>query len=147
AHYPLPVLRGLFLNTVTAIQGETVTDELVGSSDGEPGQRRRLQRANVLGTAEIRVQEPLSFAERQQLEREGGEDSVVVRSDLTGTWVRWSGTRAFFNCGPDDRVYSIDRAAGELRFGDGVHGRIPPAGIDNIRAFRYRTGGGVAGNL
>ena len=147
ADYPLPLLRGLFLNTVNAIQGETVTDEIVGSSDGEPGQRRRLQRANVLGAAEIRVQEPLSFAERQQLEREGGEDSVVVRSDLTGTWVRWGETRAFFNCGPDDRVYSIDRAASELRFGDGVHGRIPPAGTDNIRAFRYRTGGGTIGNV
>jgi predicted phage baseplate assembly protein len=41
----------------------------------------------------------------------------------------------------------VDRAAGMLRFGDGKHGFIPPAGVDNIRAFRYRTGGGAAGNV
>ena len=147
ADYPRPLLKGLFLNTVSAEQGETVTDEILGSSDGEPGQRHTLQRANVLGAAQIRVQEPLSSAERQQLERDRGADSVVERSDIGGSWVRWAETRAFFNCGPNDRVYSLDRAAGELRFGDGVHGRIPPAGTDNIRAFRYRTGGGAAGNV
>jgi hypothetical protein len=147
ADYPMPLLKGLFLNTVAAIQGETVTDEIVGSSDGEPGQRHQLLHGNVLAGEEIRVREDLSFQERRQLERDGGEDSVVVRSDLDGTWVRWTETKAFFASGPGDRVYSIDRAAGELRFGDGVHGRIPVAGTDNIRAFRYQTGGSTTGNL
>ena len=37
--YPDPLLRGVFLNTVWADHGETITDEIVASSDGEPGQR------------------------------------------------------------------------------------------------------------
>jgi predicted phage baseplate assembly protein len=35
---------------------------------------------------------------------------------------------------------------GELRFGDGVNGRIPPPGASNLRLARYRTGGGSVGN-
>jgi predicted phage baseplate assembly protein len=71
----------------------------------------------------------------------------VERSDIGGSWVLWTETRAFFDCGPKDRVYALDRAASEIQFGDGLHGQIPPAGVDNIRAFRYRTGGGAVGNV
>jgi alpha-N-arabinofuranosidase len=35
--------------------------------------------------------------------------------------------------GPDDAVYQLDPATGAVRFGDGVHGRIPPAG-SQVRA-------------
>jgi baseplate J-like protein len=153
ADYPLPLVRGLYLNTVRAIQGETVTDEIVASSDGEPGQRHPLQHRNVLegegerGPQDIRVEETLSAEERDRIVRDHGAGSVTDREDIGGTWVRWTETRALFNCGPDDRAYTIDRAAGLLQFGDSVHGRIPPAGIDNIRAFAYSTGGGAAGNV
>ncbi|MGH9972168.1 MAG: putative baseplate assembly protein [Pyrinomonadaceae bacterium] len=147
ADYPLPLLRGVFLNTVWAIHGETITEEIVGSGDGEPGQTHALQQDDVLEDEDIRIQEALSVEERERIERELGKDSVVDRDDLGGTWVSWKEVKALFDCGPQDRCYEIDRAAGVLRFGDGLHGRIPTAGVDNIRAFRYRTGGGVVGNV
>ncbi|HET9531902.1 MAG TPA: baseplate J/gp47 family protein, partial [Blastocatellia bacterium] len=34
-----------------------------------------------------------------------------------------------------------------LELGNGVRGRIPPAGGDNIRAFSYQAGGGAKGNV
>jgi hypothetical protein len=145
--YANPLLRGLFLNTVEAGQGETITGEIVGSGDGEAGQRHALQHGDVLAGEDIRVQETLSVEEREQIERDQGEDSVATPVDLAGLWVRWRETAALFDAGPRDRRYTIDRAAGRLQFGDGQHGAIPPAGVDNIRAFRYRTGGGAAGNL
>ena len=46
-----------------------------------------------------------------------------------------------------DRCYLIDRASGELRFGNGRRGKVPPADVDNIRAFRYQAGGGKKGNI
>jgi hypothetical protein len=148
ADYPLPLLRGIFLNAAWALQGETITEEIAGSSDGEPNQIFTLQHADILEQEDIRVRETLSAEEQEQIEREGGRDSVVVREDLGGTsWVRWRETVALFDAGPDDRCYLIDRASGRVQFGDGVHGRIPPAGVDNIRAFRYRTGGGAIGNV
>ena len=32
----------------------------------------------------------------------------------------------------------IDPESGEIRFGDGQHGAIPPIGTDSIVAFRYK---------
>lgn len=49
-------------------------------------------------------------------------------------------------CGPQDRVYELDAEEGRIRFGDGVHGAIPPAGQDNI-LVRYSFGGGSRGNI
>jgi predicted phage baseplate assembly protein len=40
----------------------------------------------------------------------------------------------------------IDRATGRIFFGDGVHGKIPPAGAA-IMATQSRTGGGRPGNV
>ena len=147
ADYPLPLLRGVFLNTVMALQGETLTGEIVGSSDGEPNQTLRFQHADVLAGEDLRIREVLSTEEREQIEREQGKDSVVDREDIGGTWVRWRETLALFDAGPRDPCYLIDRAAGLVIFGDGTHGKIPAAGVDNIRAFTYRTGGGAVGNV
>jgi hypothetical protein len=141
------LLRGVFPNTVWATQGETVTEEIIGSGDGEQNQTHKFQHGDVLKDEDVRVQEVLSFEERERIERELGKESVTDREDLGGTWVRWKATKALFDSGPQDRRYEIDRATGSLRFGDGEHGRIPPAGVDNIRAFRYRTGGGSLGNV
>jgi len=35
---------------------------------------------------------------------------------------------------------------GEIRFGNGISGKIPPIGTGNIRMTHYRTGGGIRGN-
>jgi len=147
AEYPLPLLRGIFPNTVVASQGETIVDEIAGSGDGEPNQTHKLQHPDVLDNEDIRIQESISVEERDQIERESGKDAVTDREDIGGTWVRWKEVKALFDCGDEDRCYEIDRAAGILQFGDGVHGRKVPAGVDNIRAFKYRTGGGAIGNV
>jgi predicted phage baseplate assembly protein len=40
----------------------------------------------------------------------------------------------------------LDHLAGEVRFGDGISGKIPAAAGGNVRMTSYRTGGGQAGN-
>ena len=46
--------------------------------------------------------------------------------------------------GSDSRVYSLDAETGEIRFGDGAHGRVPPAG-STIRV-RYSSLAGILGS-
>jgi hypothetical protein len=46
----------------------------------------------------------------------------------------------------DAPVFSLDREAGVVRFGDGVRGRVPQAGR-LIQAASMRAGGGASGNL
>ena len=61
-------------------------------------------------------------------------------------WVRWQRAPDIRLAEGNERVYEIDTADGVIRFGDDVHGRIPPEGADNI-CVTYATGGGTAGNL
>jgi Baseplate J-like protein len=46
----------------------------------------------------------------------------------------------------DARAYELDPQSGEVRFGDGVRGRVPAAG-SRVKIVSARAGGGRAGNL
>jgi len=48
--------------------------------------------------------------------------------------------------GRDYAVFVLDSEAGNVRFGNGIYGRIPEAGR-RIRAKQIRAGGGLTGNL
>jgi predicted phage baseplate assembly protein len=61
-------------------------------------------------------------------------------------WVLWRRVDSFIGAGGDDRVYRLDPASGRVSFGNGRQGKVPPAGRDSIRAFRYQQGGGRQGN-
>jgi uncharacterized protein len=71
-------------------------------------------------------------------------EGVFVQVREPEGWVTWTPVDRLEEQGPEDRVYVLDREAGELRFGDGKHGARPPAGADVVRAT-YRFGSGRAG--
>ncbi|MGH9891165.1 MAG: putative baseplate assembly protein, partial [bacterium] len=62
-------------------------------------------------------------------------------------WVRWHEVPDFYASEPRDRHFVLDPINGEVRFGDGQNGLVPPRGVGNIRLARYRTGGGARGNV
>jgi predicted phage baseplate assembly protein len=70
---------------------------------------------------------------------------VREREQPEEDWVPWEARPDLFESGPRDRHYTIDVLTGEIRFGDGSSGRIPPPGPNNVR-ITYRTGGGEHGN-
>lgn len=142
-----PRIRAAYLNAAWASAAETQTLELLGSSDGSPHQRVRLARPPVLeGSLELRVREPLGDEEIEQLR---GLEAALVLDALgprEGPWVRWREVSDPLDYGPGERVYALDASTGELRFGDGAHGMIPPIGRDVFLARQYKRGGGNAGN-
>ncbi|HKG62323.1 MAG TPA: putative baseplate assembly protein [Pyrinomonadaceae bacterium] len=146
-----PLFKGVFLNTVAAHQARTVRNEILGSSTAVKNQKYRFQQVPVLKGEEVRVLETLTDNQREQLVKEQGDDVMKAITDQRGevlqTWIRWTEVIEFFDSKPDSRVYRLDRHTGEIEFGDGVRGRIPPPGGDSIQAFSYQTGGGVAGNV
>lgn len=90
-----------------------------------------------------------------QLAQEGpGTD--IVRSPLrlrrnrqkqvTEAWVLWESRKQLFFSGPEDRHYALDRATGRLYFGDGINGRVAPAG-SAILIREMTSGGGSRGNV
>ncbi len=61
-------------------------------------------------------------------------------------WVKWTRVNDFLDSESKDRHYTIDRTDGEVSFGNGKQGMIPPIGSDNIKAT-YSIGGGKSGNF
>jgi hypothetical protein len=125
ADYPAgraPEIDALVPNTVEAVALRSVLDEFVGASDGRPDQGFALRHAPV---------EPDSLV----LEVVVGEDAQL-----------WEPIEDLLLADADAAVFMPDWGTGWITFGDGAHGRIPVAGAE-IRAIRYRHGGGAATNL
>lgn len=119
--------------TVTAVHAETVTDEVLGLSEGVPGQVFRLHRGPLVSDGEALVVEVASGA----------------------GWDRWEEVATFADSDGDDPVVHVDRAIGEIQFGPAVreaggamrqYGAVPPKGAP-LRVPTYRVGGGPSGNV
>ena len=119
--------------TVPAVHAETVTDEVLGLSEGVPGQTFTLARGPVVA--------------------EGPEFTVDVAGG--GGWETWTEVDSFAGATEDDRFVRLDRSTGEVAFGPAVrepdgslrrYGAVPPKGAP-LRVPSYRTGGGPRGNV
>ena len=83
--------------TAEAVNAETVTDEVIGVSEGVPGQRFQLQRAPVVP----------------------GQEVVVDVASGDG-WQEWRAVTTFAESDADDRHFQLDATAGEIMFGPAV---------------------------
>ncbi len=121
--------------TVPTVHAEVVRHEVIGRSDGTPGQRFTLQRHPVVASATAPTLTVLF----------GGDEEI------------WQEAPAghFAQSRADDRHFRIDPYEGEVQFGPAVrspdggvrnYGAIPPAGAV-LRIDAYRTGGGRRGNV
>lgn len=132
-----PQLRSLHAETiggqVFAHHGEPVGTEVIGVSDGTPGQRMRVQRAPVLPRR---------------------PDEVVRVVSATGSH-EWVEVDTFGASGSDSRHVVWHDATGEIEFGPRVRdelgtdyqrGAVPPSGAQ-ITVTSYRVGGGSRGNV
>ena len=117
-----PKIDFILLNTVSAIQGITLKDRKFSGS-GLPDFYLDLKSPVIDKTLKVKVKE-----------------------EEKDTWVEWSEVEDFDASKPGDRHYTVDLATGRVTFGDGINGRIPPKGKDNI-IVSYRSGGGVRGNV
>ncbi|MFI2040845.1 putative baseplate assembly protein [Streptomyces bottropensis] len=119
--------------TTTAVHAETVYDEALGESTGLPGQRLRLAHYPVVGDT----------------------PPVLLQTAEHDGWTDWDVVPSFAASTSYDRHITLDSATGEIAFGPAVrepdgtlraYGAVAPKGAV-IRAVRYRTGGGRAGNV
>ena len=149
---PLPV-DGVWINAVWAEQQASPREEReeLGISDGNPNQTFSLRRTPVLEGQVIEVQEWIGRGEnwRNFVLGVPEEDLRFERDPATGVttavWVRWHPQTHLYKTQRDERHYSIERARGLIRFGNGVHGLVPSAGNRIIAA--YSSGGNAAGNV
>jgi predicted phage baseplate assembly protein len=142
-----PCIVRVLQNTVSAANVRTIRNELLGSSDGTPLQTFNFtQGAYLEGEfVEVRERDMPNADEIVDL----GKDAVRAASteDGGGFWVRWKPVESFFESGARSRHYLRNPTMGQIHFSDGTKGMMPPEGRNSIYARRYRTGGGVRGNV
>jgi predicted phage baseplate assembly protein len=119
--------------TTAAAHSVVVQDEIVGLSEGVPGQRFRLRERPVVPTG------------RPMLVEVAGGDG----------WEQWHPVDNFGDCDETTRAFVLDAVEGEIVFGPAVrmsdgslrqYGAVPPKGAP-IRVPSYRAGGGRRGNV
>ncbi len=146
-------VRSLWSNAVWGTQGEAVTREIVGRSDGNPDQVLSVpaQRVPVLAGELVEVREWSGRGESWRTAVEGVPEADLrfdrdpVTQAPRAVWVRWQAREHLLESGPDDRHYALERTRGRLQFGDDTHARIPPAGAPV--ALSFTTGIGESGNV
>ncbi len=121
--------------SVWATHASVVRGELLGRSDGAPGQAFRVEHAPML--------------------RRTRSETVEVQVPGEETWEPWIEVPDLADSGPLDKHYTCDSATGDVQFGPALrqpdgsarsYGAIPPRGA-RIRFSSYRYGGGVVGNV
>lgn len=136
------------LNIVEAVQRQQTEDEFFSTGPYEAGKVLELLERPVL-EIQVWVDEVagLAVADAEALARDLPGRVRLEREDrvLTHCWVRWERTPELALTGPAERCYQLDPYAGTVTFGDGIHGRVPPEGEENIRVS-YAYGGGSRGN-
>lgn len=121
---PANTTNGVF--TITAHEGLTVEDEVLGTSCGDLDASFTLAQTPVIvDSVVIRV-----------VERPGDPGQV------------WFPVNNLLNVGAADNAYSYTLGEADsltIHFGDGINGRVPPRGA--VIHARYRVGGGADGNV
>jgi predicted phage baseplate assembly protein len=117
------------INAVEVDQRVTLRGQVLGASTGQADQEFALPQ----GSADA--------------------DTLLIDVEEPGRgWQPWRRVDDLGAISPDpfvareSAVYELDAAAGRLRLGDGVRGRVPDRGM-RIRLREGRFGGGTAGNL
>ena len=120
--------------TIEAVQAEAIEGDVIGLSEGVPGQRFEVTRTPIVPS---------------------GEPVTLEVSDEEEGWQEWTEVQDFSRSGPEDRHFVIDAVQGEVLLGPAVrmpdgelvmYGAVPPKGAV-LRLMRYHTGGGQRGNV
>jgi uncharacterized phage protein gp47/JayE len=109
-----PQIDTINLNTAPVVQQETISEATSFNGTGEAGQVFMADNWLALyGTVLVQVREQ------------------------DGRWRDWERQNSLASSGPTDAHYKLtpkeSEAILELKFGDGLHGKIPPEGRENIR--------------
>lgn len=112
-------------SNIPCVQGETVSNKIIGSSDGSASQAFDVKANNVIWHSEV----------------------VEVHDGVS--WSAWTRVSNFVDSTSTDEHYMVEIRGDNqyyIVFGNGVNGVAPPSGINNVRVT-YRKGVGELGNV
>jgi predicted phage baseplate assembly protein len=119
--------------TADVENAQVISNEIVGVSEGVPGQRFELAHKPVVPS----------------------RSAVVVQVSSDEGWVTYTEVENFADSGPDDHHFILDRVMGEIVFGPAMrlregglayYGEVPDKDA-SLRIPEYHSGGGRRGNV
>ena len=152
---PLQIEADASQGEAPAFHGEVVENELLGLGTGAPGLELKAARTPIVAPMRDGLDLVVSVEESEPLPAEARAVRIGRK-----TFRVWREVTTFANLRPDERVFTVDRrhgivrfppsativdSRGELRTSPAPLGAVPAQGRE-IRAS-YRTGGGMAGNV
>jgi hypothetical protein len=131
----------LGINATTISQGSLVTNERLPDGNGEPDQTASLSRTPVIpGTVTLRITDANGSKTWHEI-----DDLISAGPEVPGTLASQTIPGMGKPQPAPTEVFTLDAEAGLLRFGDGTHGRRPPAGAAINADYTYSVG--AAGNV
>jgi hypothetical protein len=128
------------INAATVTQRTRVASENLPTGNGEPDQTMRLSHSPIIPqSTRLFVTNGGQTEEWQEI-----DDLLSAGPEVPAQDLRLPPGASSNNRQPAN-VYAVDAESGEIRFGDGTHGKRPPAGAQ-IRA-NYDYGLGATGNV
>lgn len=121
----LKIDKGKQFLLFNGVQGETKTEDPLGSSSGAANQEF------------ILTFKPLFV------------DSLIIEINEGSGFTEWNKKDNFLTSTQSSKDYILEVLANDtaiIQFGDSVQGKIPTSGVDNIKAT-YRIGGDINGNV
>lgn len=132
-----PQIKSIDIATIAGIttvsQCTPITNEIVGTVTGTPGEILQLNRFPLVS----------------------GQESLTIEVSGPEGWTVWSRVESFAQSVSTDLCFTVDDIKGQLRFGpmirnaDGsvrYYGATPTSG-STVRVTRYLVGGGIQGNV
>ena len=145
-----PIIKGIYMNSVAAVQQETFRNE--NPDKLSSGMLEfRLSRTPV-SSEEVWVDETGQLIEEQiQSLSRLNPDSIDVIRDSEGNiqrvWTLWKRVESWSSSAADDRHYVLNSNSGTISFGDGTIGRLPhPFDSEKIKVH-YKQTKGAEGNV
>ena len=147
-----PVINNIIFNAVRIVQTDTRLPEYFWINSDEEDKICQLSNTNVTGV-EVWVDEynKISTQEQEKFLKFYSKKDVEPEYDdygqLEKLWIKWKPVQNLVACGVTDRVYEVDYPKGEVKFGNGRNGKIPPEQYNESIKIKYSVCNGSLGNI
>lgn len=146
-----PVIRDMRFNAVKVVQRDTKEPEYFFIDKDEEDKLCNLSFKNVSNVS-VWVDEVGAISTKEQekflnMSKEEAEPEYDNEGRLEHLWIKWNPVSNLIAYGMEDRVYEVDYPKGEILFGNGKNGKIPPTQYNESIKINYCICSGTKGNI
>lgn len=146
-----PIINDIKFNAVRVIQRDTRPPEYFSIERDQENKLCKLSRLNV-ASVEVWVNEigVISDFEQDMFINHFSDECEAEYDEvgrLENLWIKWKAVPNLVAYGMDDRVYEVDYSKGEVLFGNGKNGKIPPEQYNESIKIKYSICNGSKGNI